>query len=268
MSATEQRPIRVAISGAAGRMGQELLNCLADYPELALHSAIVEPQDPRCGQEILAANGLSYQSQLEASADTAEVIVDFSSTSNALSNLQYCQRHACALVLGTTGFSAAEQSTIAAGAKQVAIFQASNMSLGVSLLAKLVEQSSAALGDSADIEIVEAHHRHKVDSPSGTALSLGRAAAAGLGRELDNQDIYQRVGNVGARPRGAIGFASIRGGDVVGEHSVHFLLAGESIKLTHTASNRALFARGALRAATFIAHKPAGLYGMNDLLGL
>ena len=260
--------IKVAISGAAGRMGQELLSCLAEYRQLTLHAAIVERQDRRCGQEVLGANGLHYQSQLDDSAEAADVIIDFSSTSNALGNLQYCQRHSCALVLGTTGFSASEQSAIAASSKQVAIFQASNMSLGVSLLAKLVEQSSAALGESADIEIVEAHHRHKVDAPSGTALSLGQAAAAGLGRELDEQDIYQRVGNVGARPRGAIGFATIRGGDVVGEHSVHFLLAGESIKLTHTATNRALFARGALRAAAFIAHKPAGLYGMNDLLGL
>ena len=261
-------PIKVAISGAAGRMGQEILNCLADYPQLTLHAAIVESQDSLCGQEISGANGLRYQSQLADDAEAAKVIIDFSSTSNAFANLQYCQRHACALVLGTTGFSAAEHSAIATSSKHVAIFQASNMSLGVSLLAKLVEQSSAVLGDSADIEIVEAHHRHKVDSPSGTALSLGRAAAAGRGRELDDQDIYQRVGNVGARPRGAIGFATIRGGDVVGEHSVHFLLAGESIKLTHSATNRALFARGALRAAAFMAHKPAGLYGMVDLLGL
>ena len=249
-------------------MGQELLNCLIDYPELALHSAVVERQDPKLDQEVPGFEGLCYQSQLNESAVAPDVIVDFSSTRNALVNLQYCQNRACALVLGTTGFSGEEQDIIAASSEKVAIFQASNMSLGVSLLAKLVEQSSAALGDSADIEIVEAHHRHKVDAPSGTALSLGRAAANGLGRELDDQDIYQRVGNVGARPRGAIGFATIRGGDVVGEHSVHFLLAGESIKLTHSASNRALFARGALRAAAFIAHKPAGLYGMNDLLGL
>ena len=259
-------PIKIAISGAAGRMGQELLSCLSDYPELTLHSAVVEPEDTKCGQEVLGGYGLRYQSQLDD--DAADVIIDFSSTSNALANLQYCQRHACALVLGTTGFSASEQDAVVTSSKQVAIFQASNMSMGVSLLAKLVEQSSAALGVSADIEIVESHHRHKVDSPSGTALSLGRAAAAGLGRELDDRDIYQRVGNVGARPRGAIGFATIRGGDVVGEHSVHFLLAGESIKLTHTATNRALFACGALRAAAFVAHKPAGLYGMNDLLGL
>ena len=261
-------PIKVAISGATGRMGQELLNCLPDYPELALHSAIVERQDPKCDQEVPGVEGLRYRSQLNESAVAPDVIVDFSSTSNALVNLQYCQNHACALVLGTTGFSSDEQDTIAASSTKIAIFQASNMSLGVSLLAKLVEQSSAALGDSADIEIVEAHHRHKVDAPSGTALSLGQAAANGLGRELDDQDIYQRVGNVGARPRGAIGFATIRGGDVVGEHSVHFLLAGESIRLTHSADNRALFARGALRAAAFIAHKPAGLYGMDDLLGL
>ena len=248
-------------------MGQQLLACVGEYPDLTLAGAVVEPGAAAVGSAVPGHPELSYQDQVGSCLRPGSVLIDFSGVEHSLANLEACAAAGAALVLGTTGFDAEQQRRIEAGARASAIFQAANMSLGVNLLARLVRQSSRSLGAAADIEIVETHHRHKVDAPSGTALHLGQAAARGLGRELGAGDIYQRVGQVGSRPSGSIGFATVRGGDVVGNHSVHFLLEGESLELTHKASNRALFARGALRAAVWLAgQQPGRLYGMDDLL--
>ena len=257
--------IKLAISGASGRMGQALLACLPDHKALELRAAIVEPGSAEIGQRVNGYPEVTYSADLLASAPI-DVVIDFSSIANGVANLQRCRSLGSALVLGTTGFDSQDNERIKEYAEHIAIFQAANMSLGINLLSKLVEQCSSILGSEADIEIVESHHRNKIDSPSGTALSLGQVAAKGLGRQLNDADVYQRVGAVGVRPRGVIGFATIRGGDIVGNHSVQFLLPGENLQLSHQASNRTVFAQGALSAASYLAGKAPGHYSMDDLL--
>jgi 4-hydroxy-tetrahydrodipicolinate reductase len=218
------------------------------------------------------ATGVIVGADVDAAVAAADVLIDFTRPDGTLLHLAACARHGAGAVVGTTGFTDAQRSAIAAIAQKVPVVLAANMSVGVNLLLKLVETAAQRLGDGYDIEIVEMHHRHKVDAPSGTALSLGAAAAAGSGRKLKECAVYAREGVSGERKPGSIGFASLRGGDVVGDHTVIFAAGGERIELAHKASSRHNFAAGALRAAHFVAARraagAAGLADMQDVLGL
>jgi len=197
-----------------------------------------------------------------------DVLIDFTRPEPAMNHLDLCLKHNKAMVIGTTGFSVEEKQQIAAAAKQIPVIFAPNMSIGVNLCFKLLATAAEVLGDSVDIEIIEAHHRHKVDAPSGTALGMGEVIADALGRNLKDCAVYGREGHTGERDRNTIGFSTIRGGDIVGEHTVMFISDGERIEITHKASSRATFASGAVRAAKWLAQQPAGLYTMQDVLGL
>ena len=211
--------------------------------------------------------GVAIDDQLEQRAPDYDVMVDFTRPEGTLAALAACVEHGRAMVIGTTGFSAEQQARIDDAATRIAIVKAGNFSLGINLCMQLVEQAARALGAGFDIEVIEAHHKHKVDAPSGTALMLGESAARGAGADLSRDGIYERYGQTGARPQGSIGFSTVRGGDVVGEHSVLFLGEGERVEITHKASSRMNFAHGAVRAAAWVASRKPGLYDMRDVLG-
>jgi 4-hydroxy-tetrahydrodipicolinate reductase len=268
--------LRIAIAGAGGRMGQTLIEATLASPDLTLAAALDIDGSPalgrdageRCGR----ATGVMVGNDVDAAVRTADVLIDFTRPEGTLRHLASCERHRVAAVIGTTGFDAAQRQRITTAAQAIPVVFAPNMSVGVNVLAKLVTEAARTLGEDYDIEVVEMHHRHKVDAPSGTALHLGEAAAAGLGRTLRDCAVYARHGNTGERRRGSIGFAALRGGDVVGDHTVVFAGAGERIELTHRALSRQNFAAGALRAARFVgarrAARQAGLADMRDVLGL
>jgi 4-hydroxy-tetrahydrodipicolinate reductase len=262
----------IAIAGTGGRMGQALVEAVLAAPDLALAAALEVPGSPALGRDagerIGRATGILVAADIDAAVRAADVLIDFTRPDGTLAHASACARHGKALVAGTTGLSAAQKAELAAHARTVPIVFAANMSVGVNVLVKLVGLAAARLGPAYDIEIVEMHHRHKVDAPSGTALWLGEAAAAGLGVQLSDHAVYARQGVTGERAPGAIGFATLRGGDVVGEHTVVFAAAGERVELTHRATSRQNFAGGALRAARFAAGRAPGLYGMDDVLGL
>jgi 4-hydroxy-tetrahydrodipicolinate reductase len=240
---------RIGIVGSAGRMGHALADAIGE-----------------AGQQM--AGGVDRGDNVAALAAKSDALVDFSSPAALGATLDACVGHGIPLLIGTTGLTADNHAAIDAAAKQIAVLQTGNTSLGVTMLAALVEQAAARLGDDWDIEIVEMHHRNKVDAPSGTAILLGEAAARGRTIDLATHTESGRDGHTGARATGAIGFAALRGGTVAGEHSV--ILAGEQerITLSHSAENRAIFARGAVRGAIWLTGKPAGRYTMNDVLGL
>jgi 4-hydroxy-tetrahydrodipicolinate reductase len=267
---------RIAIAGAGGRMGQALVEAvLADAGselvaafDVAGSSAVGRDAGERFGR----ATGVTVGADADAAAGIADVMIDFTRPEGSIVHLAACARHGTGAVVGTTGLSAEQKAELARHALQIPIVFAPNMSVGVSVLLALVESAAARLGPAYDIEIVEMHHRHKVDAPSGTALGLGEAAARGAGRALAQCAVYAREGLTGERGEGAIGFASLRGGDVVGEHTVIFAGTGERIELAHKATSRQNFAAGALRAAHFVAARraagQAGLADMQDVLGL
>ncbi|TDL76011.1 4-hydroxy-tetrahydrodipicolinate reductase [Palleronia sediminis] len=266
--------VTMAVAGVSGRMGRMLVDRI-DATEGATLAAVLE----RPGHDWIDADlgtalggrprGLVVGSDTDAALDAAEVLVDFTAPAATVAFAQAAARLGRGHVIGTTGFAPGDIEAIdAAAAAGATIVRAGNMSLGVNLLARVVEQVARALGEGFDIEIVEAHHRHKVDAPSGTALMLGEAAARGRGVSLDAVADRGRDGMTGARRPGAIGFAAIRGGDIVGEHEVMFAGEGETIALSHRATDRGLFARGAVRAALWAADRPAGHYDMMDVLGL
>ena len=267
---------RIAIAGAGGRMGQALIEATLGAGDLALAGALDVAGSPAIGTDAGAhcgrATGVHVQSDVAAVVGGCDVLIDFTRPAGTLAHLEACARARVAAVVGTTGFDAAGKAGIARCAKTIPIVFAPNMSVGVTVLAALVEQAARQLGPAFDIEVVEIHHRHKVDAPSGTALRLGEAAAAGAGIELRDHAVYTREGVTGERKAGTIGFATLRGGDVVGEHSVIFAGAGERLELTHRATSRRNFAEGALRAARFVAkHRAegrAGQFDMADVLGL
>lgn len=264
---------RVAINGAAGRMGRELVIACGKRDDLALVAAFGSPGSDALGVDVGRLAGAAEAGvELVDSAAMAEVdfdvLVDFSLPEPSISALAVCRDKAAAMVIGTTGYSREQQGEIDGAAKDIAIVQAPNYSAGVNLSLDLVGRAAAALGDDVDIEIIEAHHRHKVDAPSGTALKLGAVAARATGRDLDECAVYARQGHTGARDRGTIGFATVRGGDIVGEHTVLFAGEGERIEITHKASSRQTFAGGAMRAAAWAAEQKPGCYDMNDVLGL
>jgi len=262
--------VRLIVNGAAGRMGRRLVALATEDPELTLVAALERPDHPAVGTDagILAGIPELGLPLAVSSPAAADVVVDFSSPASALPMIDVCAARGMAIVVGTTGMGADAEERLAAAARSIPCLLAANMSLGVNLLLRLVEDVARALGDAYDVEIVEAHHNHKKDAPSGTALSLGHAAARGLGRDLDTVAVHGRHGNVGPRSTAEIGFHAVRCGDVVGDHTVIFGGLGERIEIRHVASNRDTFARGALRAAKFLAGKPAGWYDMRDVLKL
>ncbi len=260
--------LRIAVNGACGRMGGRLVALIAEEDDMTLAAAIDSPQHPAQGKDIgethqLGPMGVAVKAALETDAD---VLIDFSSPEASVARAKECAARGVAMVIGTTGHSDDQLQAIRAAAETIACLMAPNMSLGVNLLFKLTEQVAGVLGPEWDAEIVEMHHRFKKDAPSGTALRLAERLAAGRGVNLDAKAVYGRQGLVGERPAGQIGVHAVRGGDVVGEHTVIFAALGERIELKHIASSRDTFARGALAAARFVASASPGLYGMDALL--
>ena len=263
--------IRIAVAGASGRMGRALVEGLAGHSEARLSVALEAPGSPAIGEDAGAAVGRSTGVAISADLDAlagVDVLIDFTRPEGTLAHLAVCRRHGVRAVIGTTGFDAAGKQAIEEAAHVVPLVMAPNFSVGINLLLQLLDTAARALGDGYDVEVIEAHHRHKVDAPSGTALRLGEVVAHALGRDLRTCAVYGREGITGERDPRAIGFATVRGGDVVGDHTVLFAGTGERIELTHKASSRATFAEGALRAACWLMGRPAGAYDMRDVLGL
>jgi 4-hydroxy-tetrahydrodipicolinate reductase len=264
----------VAIAGSGGRMGQTLIDAVLAAPDLTLTGALEISGSALLGRDAGErsgrATGVAITADPAAGVRNADVLIDFTRPEGTLAHLAACVAAKVGAVVGTTGLSAADKEAMRGFARGTPIVFAPNMSVGVNVLIKLVEVAAQRLGDDYDVEIVEMHHRHKVDAPSGTALRLGEAVATALSRDLESVGVYARRGVTGERPGRAIGFASLRGGDVVGDHTVIFAGDGERIELTHRAGSRANFAQGALRAARFVAlkRKEPRLYDMQDVLGL
>ena len=265
--------IRVAITGASGRMGLTLIQAITHALATTLTAAVDRADSQVIGKdagELIGAekSGVIVTDDLAKVVDQFDVLIDFTRPEASMTYVEFCRRHGKKLVLGTTGFSDAHKAQIAEAAEEIAIMMAPNMSVGVNLTLKLLDMAAKVMGDYTDIEIIEAHHRHKVDAPSGTALRMGEVVAKALGRDLKDCAIYGREGITGERDRKTIGFSTIRAGDIVGEHTVMFADEGERVEITHKASSRMTFANGAVRAAQWLADKQTGLYDMQDVLGL
>jgi 4-hydroxy-tetrahydrodipicolinate reductase len=262
---------QVVIAGASGRMGRALLEALFQSPGLALHAALERSDSPFLGKDagelIGSPCGVKIVDRIDQALTGAEVLIDFTRPEGTLAHVEACRRLGVKAVIGTTGLSAEDKARIADAARDIAIMFAPNMSVGVTVLLKLLETAAQVLKEGYDIEIIEAHHRHKVDAPSGTALRMGEVIAQTLGRNLEECAVYGREGVTGERRPSTIGFATVRGGDIVGDHTALFAGIGERIEITHKASSRATFALGALRAARFLAGKQRGLFDMRDVLG-
>ncbi len=275
-SKVENQKSKIVILGAAGRMGKTLIRCILEerVPELELHGAVDLWDAPGLGQDagLMAGSkeaGIKLVNNLEQVGSTADVIVDFSSHFGTAGNAPRIAEWGTAWVIGTTGLNDEELAAIDQAAQKTAVVLSGNMSLGVNLLSTLVEAGARALkGKGYDVEVLERHHNKKVDSPSGTALMLGRAAAEGYGWDLKEVQVDGRTGLPGARPEQEIGFHAIRGGDIYGDHTVLFAGTGELLELSHRVTNRDVLAMGALRAAAWVSGKSAGLYSMKDVLGL
>ncbi len=264
---------RIAIAGVAGRMGRALVEAVigSDF-NLQLTAASVLKSDPALGVDVAtligaAPMGVVAGSSLGKRVADFDVLIDFTSTDASLEHVALCRRHGKGMVIGTTGFSDQQKEIIAEAAEQIPLVIAPNMSVGVNVCLKLLEAAAKAFGDEVDIEIVEAHHRYKKDAPSGTALRMGEVVAGALGRDLAKVAVYGREGITGGRDRKTIGFATVRAGDIVGDHTVIFAGPGERVEITHRASSRMTFASGAVRAAAWLEHKSPGLYNMGDVLG-
>jgi len=242
--------LRVAIAGASGRMGQMLIEAV------------------RASDDCTLAGTLDLGCDMAANLQGAQVLIDFTRPEGTLAHLQVCRSLGVNMVIGTTGFSEEQKAEVAHAAQHIAIVMAPNMSVGVNVTLKLLEMAAQALSSGYDIEVIEAHHRHKVDAPSGTALKMGEVIANAMGRNLADCAVYARQGVTGERDPSSIGFATIRGGDIVGDHTVLFAGTGERIEITHKSSSRATYAQGSLRAARFVQGKPQGLFDMFDVLGL
>ncbi len=257
--------VRLGVFGAKGRMGSEIIGALADFPEVILSSAFERSGHPDVGMDV--ANGVKLSSDTDVSPESADVFVDFTNPSAAISHIDFCARHKKPIVVGTTGFSKDEEDFIAESAKDAPILLSPNMSFGVNVLFELLRIASSML-DGYDVEIVEAHHRHKKDSPSGTALRLGSIVAESWGKDLEEIEVYRKRGVTGERPQGVIGFSVIRAGDIVGDHRVIFCGPGECLELSHRAISRRSFATGAIKGAIWLSDKPPGLYSMRNVLGI
>ncbi|MDA8388286.1 MAG: 4-hydroxy-tetrahydrodipicolinate reductase [Nitrospiraceae bacterium] len=268
--------VKIAVAGAMGRMGSRIAALSAEYENIRLAGALERKGHPDTGKEFFISGpaGQGNPPPVRLSDDVfealaeADVLIDFTQPASTLSNLKACVEAGKAMVIGTTGFTGGQMEEINGLAPRTTVVMAANMSLGINLLLKIVRTMAEALGDDYDVEIIEAHHRFKKDAPSGTALKLAQAAAVGLKRNLDDVAVYARHGMTGERPSRAIGIQTVRAGDIVGEHTVLFGGLGERIEVTHKASSRDTFARGALRAALWLQDKGPGLYDMQDVLGL
>ena len=265
--------IRVAIAGAAGRMGRTLIEAIYADENVELGGAL-----ERSGSSLLGVDagelagvgplGVLVVDDLSSIKDQFDLLIDFTRPEVTLGNVSFCRAHDKKMVIGTTGLNAEQKAVLVDASADMAIMFASNMSVGVNLTFKLLDIAARVLGDDVDVEIVEAHHRHKIDAPSGTALSMGEVIASALGRDLDACAVYGREGITGARDRKTIGFATVRAGDIVGEHNVMFAGEGERVEIAHKASSRMTFAGGAVRASKWLKDKKSGLYDMQDVLGL
>jgi len=266
-------PLRIAVAGAGGRMGRTVAAAAHELDGVCVAAALEAPGSPCLGQDVgvlagIGVIGVEVGDSLQAVAEAFDVLVDFTVADAAAANVRACREAGRRAVVGTTGFSAEQRAGIAEDAEHIAMVLAPNMSVGVNVCLKLLETAARVLGDSVDVEIIEAHHRHKVDAPSGTAVRMGEVIADALGRDLATCAVYGREGHTGARDRATIGFETVRAGDIVGEHTVMFAGTGERVEITHRASSRLNFAHGALRAARWVMDRESGLYDMQDVLGL
>lgn len=265
--------VRIAVTGAAGRMGKMLIEAVAHSEQVVLTAAIEREGSSLVGVDAgelagFGANKVKLVDSLESVINDFDVLIDFTAPVATLANIELCAKHKKGIVVGTTGFTQKDEELLLSYQSQTAICKAANFSTGVNVCLNLLEKAAEALGDDYDIEIYEAHHRHKVDAPSGTALAMGQSVAGALNRDLAKVAVYGREGQTGARDKETIGFATVRGGDVVGDHTVMFMGEGERVEITHKASNRMSFARGAVRAAAWIGAKETGLFDMRDVLNL
>jgi 4-hydroxy-tetrahydrodipicolinate reductase len=264
--------LRIAIAGASGRMGRMLIEAVVNAPDCQLSGALDQPGSPALGQDASAylgeSSGALITADLRQGLRNADVLIDFTRPEGTMAHLALCRELGVKVVIGTTGFSPEQKAQIGEHARHIGIMMAPNMSVGVNVVLKLLDLAARSLNEGYDIEIIEAHHRHKVDAPSGTALAMGEVVAKALGRDLKDCAVYGREGVTGERDPSTIGFATVRGGDIVGDHTVLFAGIGERIEISHKASSRVTFAQGSLRAARFLAASGPGLYGMDDVLGL
>jgi 4-hydroxy-tetrahydrodipicolinate reductase len=265
--------IRIAITGAAGRMGRSLIEACQQTDGMEVTVALEHPGSSLLGSDAgdlagIGKLGVLVGTDINAVIDEFDVLIDFTRPEPTLSNLAACRKAGRRMVIGTTGFDDNQKTQIAEAAKDIAVVFAPNMSVGVNLCLKLLDTAARVLGDAVDIEVIEAHHRHKVDAPSGTALRMGEVVAGALGRDLKDCAVYGREGHTGERDRNTIGFETIRAGDIVGDHTVLFAGTGERLEITHKASSRMTFANGAVRAAGWLMDCETGLYDMQDVLGL
>jgi 4-hydroxy-tetrahydrodipicolinate reductase len=264
--------LRIAIAGAAGRMGRMLVETVLDAPDAELVGALDLASSPGLGRDagesLGRVTGVTVTADFDVALARADVLIDFTRPEGTLAHLRECAARGVRMVIGTTGFDEAGRRAIADTARSIGVVFAPNMSVGVNVTLRLLEVAAGLLGDGYDIEITEAHHRHKVDAPSGTALGMGRAIAGALGRDLEDMATWARHGHTGERAPGTIGFSVIRGGDIVGDHTVLFAGTGERIEITHRSSSRATYAQGSLRACRFLVQRGPGLYDMQDVLGL
>ncbi len=265
--------MKIALVGVSGRMGLCLIKAAAMADKAELTVAVSRPDSLAIGKDAgdlagISSLGLTVGDDLAAMIDRFDVLIDFTRPEASINYIEVCRQAGKAIVIGTTGYSEVQKAAIAEAAKDIAIVLAPNFSVGVNLSLKLLEMTAKVMGDYTDIEVIEAHHRHKVDAPSGTALRMGEVIAETLGRDLKDCAIYGREGETGARDRKTIGFSTIRAGDIVGEHTVMFADDGERVEITHKASSRMTFANGAVRAAIWLESRAAGLYDMQDVLGL
>lgn len=269
---TVQTPHKIAIAGASGRMGRMLIEAVQAADDCVLAGALDVAASPAIGNDATAflghASDVAITADLKSGLQNAQTLIDFTRPEGTMAHLKVCRELGVNLVIGTTGFNEAQKAEIAAAAKDIAIMLSPNMSVGVNVTLKLLEMAAKALSTGYDIEVIEAHHRHKVDAPSGTAIKMGEVIAGALGRDLKDCAVYERYGHTGERDPSSIGFATIRGGDIVGDHTVLFAGIGERIEITHKSSSRITYAQGSLRAVRFLAGRQAGLYDMFDVLGL
>jgi 4-hydroxy-tetrahydrodipicolinate reductase len=263
---------KVAVAGASGRMGHMLIEAIRASGDCQLAGAMDVPASPAIGNDAAAflghASGVPVTANAREALGQAEVLIDFTRPEGTMAHLQACREMKVNLVIGTTGFTEGQKEQIRDAARDIAIMMAPNMSVGVNVTMKLLEMAAKSLGDGYDIEIFEAHHRHKVDAPSGTALKMGEVIAAAQGKRLDECAVFARHGETGERKAGTIGFSSIRSGDIVGDHTLMFATTGERIEITHRSASRQAYAEGSLRAVRFLAGRKTGLFDMFDVLGL
>ncbi|ORT48328.1 dihydrodipicolinate reductase [Vibrio sp. qd031] len=265
--------IRIAIAGAAGRMGRNLAKATFMHPQAEISVGTERPGSSLVGADIGELIGeskfdIALIDDLGSAINDFDVIIDFTAPASTLANLELCKQHDKRIIIGTTGFSEQERAQIDEYAKSIPVVMAPNYSVGVNLVFKLLEKAAKVMGDYTDIEIVEAHHRHKVDAPSGTAIGMGEAIAGAMGNKLSDVAVYARQGITGERTKDEIGFATIRAGDIVGEHTAMFADIGERVEITHKATDRMTFANGAVKAAVWLSNKPAGFYTMTEVLSL